>query len=110
MAKSFLAKGTDEATRRAAYRATIPSLEDHDWNDHPAVIGVDLILDEVIYELQGDRFGMDIYKRDMSHVSPAKWHWGRYYFADAPRYDQVDDGSGSVAEHEARYAKTGDKT
>jgi hypothetical protein len=106
MARRLRSNGTAEAARRAAYRATIPSLEERDWNDHQDVLGLDPVLDEVIYELQGDGFGMEAYGRSMSHVTPAKWHMGRYYFSDDPRYHEVSDGSGAVADHEARYPKS----
>lgn len=94
----------DENNRRAAYRALVVSLAENDWNDQPDVIGIDPILDEVIYETETDRFGLEIHRRDMSHVQPAKWHSGRYYFPDDPQYDTVGDGSGAVEAHNARKA------
>ncbi len=94
----------DDTKRRSAYRTLLVSLSKQDWNDHPDVIGIDPILDEVIYETETDRFGLDIYPRDMHHVQPAKWHYGRYYFPDDPQYGAVSDGSGAVDAHNARKA------
>lgn len=102
MANGLLLAKTPPDGRRTAYRATIPGLDRQDYNDHPDVVGVDPILDEVIYEMHGDRWGMEIYPNDMSNVQPAKWHWGRHYFPDDPKYDEVEDGSGAIEDHEAR--------
>jgi hypothetical protein len=101
-ARNLLRQERDTHKRRVAYRSLLVSLANQDWNDQPDVIGIDPILDEVIYETETDRFGLEIYGRDMSHVQPAKWHYGRYYFPDDPEYDSVHDGSGAVEQHNER--------
>ncbi len=82
LAQSMLATGISPDVRRKMYRDVIAKLQREDCHDYPEMFSLDDVLQEVIFEFQGNRWE-EYYTIDTSGLKRAKLTgYGTYSFFD----------------------------
>lgn len=71
LAQSMRTNGISPDVRRKIYRDVIAELQREDYHDYPELFALDDILQEVIFEFQGDRW-KEYYTIDTSQIKRAK--------------------------------------
>lgn len=86
LAEALLETGIQPDLRRKVYRHIIVALKSEDYYDYPDLFKLDDVLQEVIFEIEGDTWD-EYYTIDTSNIKTAKRKgWGYYVFPDDPDY------------------------